>query len=85
MRKKEIAVITCAAWVIIVSLYMLLAQQFNLEIFCVLGFIGIFAVIALMEPRYVQPGYQRKKWYLIAAWIVIFGAIVTNNVMQTLL
>jgi hypothetical protein len=46
--------------------------------------LGIFFIIELIEPRYVKYNYMRYKWYLITAWIVIFGLIVINKLMNIL-
>lgn len=84
MRKQQIAIIALALWFTLVSVVMLLTQRVDLEIFFVLCLIGFFVVIQLLEPAYVQPGYQKYLRYLIAAGIVIFGAIVAHKVMEIL-
>jgi hypothetical protein len=82
MRKKQIAVIALALWLSIVSFFMLLAQQFDLELLFVLWLIGILVIVELIKPTYVQPGYLRYIRYLIAAGIVIFGAIIAQKVIE---
>jgi uncharacterized membrane protein YccC len=82
MRKQQIAIIILALWLTIVSIFMLLYQQFDFEIFFVLGFIGILVIVTIIEPNYVQPTYLKYIWYVIAVGILIFGAIIAHKVMQ---
>jgi len=82
MRKKQIASIALAVWLTIVSVFMLLAQRFDLEKFFVLYLLAIFVIVELMEPKYVQPGCLRYKGYLLIAGIEIFGAIVALEVIS---
>ena len=84
MRKQQIAIIALALWFTLVSVVMLLTQRVDLEIFFILCLIGFFVMIQLLEPAYVQPGYQKYLRYLIAGGIVIFGAIVAHKVMEIL-
>jgi hypothetical protein len=82
MKKQQIAIITIAFWLSIVSVFMLLAQQVDIEIFFVLFLIGVLVIVYLIEPSYVQPGYIRYIWYLITACIVIFSAIIAQKVLE---
>ena len=84
MRKKQMAAIALALWLTIVSVFMLLMQRFDLQIFFVLYLIAICVIVDLMEPQYVQPGCLRYKGYLLAAGIEIFGAIFVLQVMVLL-
>ncbi len=84
MRKQQIAIIAFALWLTIVSLCMLLIQQFDLELFFVLCLLGIFVIVQLMQSNYVQPGYQRYIRYLTAAGIVMFSILVAQKVIEIL-
>jgi hypothetical protein len=84
MRKKQIAILFFALWLIIISCFMLLAGRFELALFFVLGFIGFLLIVELIEPRYVKPTYLRYLRYLTAAGIVIFAAIVVQKLMEIL-
>lgn len=84
MRKQEIAIIALALWFTIVSLFMLLSQTIDLQIFFVISLIGFLIIVELITTKYIQPGYLRYLRYLIAAAIVIFGVIVTQKVMDIL-
>jgi hypothetical protein len=84
MRKQEIAIITLALWLITIFAFMLLFQEINLEIFSVLGLIGLLVIVLFMEPKYVLPDYLRYIWYLIGGGIVIFAAILVLKVLEVL-
>jgi hypothetical protein len=84
MRKQQIALIALALWLSLVSGIMILMQGIDLEIFFVIGLIGILVIIQLMKQKFVQPSYQRYIRYFIAAGIVIFGLIVAHKVMEIL-
>jgi hypothetical protein len=84
MRKQQIAIIALALWLSIVSVFMLLAQRVDLEIFFVLSLIGMLVIVQLMQSYYVQPGYLQYIRYLIAAGIVMFGVIVALKVLDIL-
>jgi hypothetical protein len=84
MRKKNLAAIVIAAWLIIISIFMLLAWRIDVEIFFVLWLIGILVVVELMDTRFSLPPYLRYIKYLIAAGIVLFGGIVTLKVLEIL-
>ena len=81
MRKKNIPAIVLTLWLVIVSVFMLIAQRFDLELLFVLWLIGILVIVDLIEPTYVLPDYLR---YLIAAGIIIVGVIAAQKVMQFL-
>ena len=82
MRKEQIAIIALAVWLTLIAFFMVLAQSVNLEIFFVLSFIGFLIIVELTGPKYVQPRSLRYIWYLLAAGIGIFGAIVVLKVME---
>jgi len=84
MRKKQIAAIVFALWLLIIAIYMLRVHLFDLEIFFVTGFIGFLVILELLEPRYVQPGCLRYKNYFLAAGTVIFLGIVSQVVTNLL-
>ena len=84
MRKEQIVIITLAVWLMLISLFMILAQSVNFEIFFVLSLIGFLIIVELITPQYIRPGYLRYFKYLLAVGIVIFGAIVIVKVMGIL-
>jgi hypothetical protein len=84
MRKEEIAIITLALWLTLISVFMLLAQSVDFEIFFVLSLISSVIIVEIIAPKYIQPGYLRYIQYVLAAGIVIFGMIVTQKVLEIL-
>jgi len=84
MRKQQIAIIALAMWLTLIAVFMLLMQRIDLEIFFILGLVGVLVVMQILEPSFVQPGYLKYIRYLIAAGIVIFGAIVVLKVIEIL-
>jgi len=84
MRKEQIGIIALVIWLILISMFMLLTQGVNLEIFFVLSLIGFLIIVEFIAPEYIQPSYLRYIKYLLAVGIVIFGAIVTLKVMEIL-
>ena len=84
MRKQHIAIIAFAVWLTLLSLFMLLAQSFNFEIFFVLSLIGFLIIVELIASKYIQPGYMQYIRYILAASIVIFGVIVVQKVLEIL-
>jgi hypothetical protein len=84
MKKKDLAAIVISAWLVIISIFMLLAYRIDSEIFFVLWLIGILVVVELMDTRFSLPPYLRYIKYLIAAGIVLFGGIVTYKILEIL-
>jgi hypothetical protein len=84
MKKQQIAILTLSVWLILVSVYMLLSNVFDLQLFFVLCLIGVLVIMQLIEPKYVRPGYLKYIRYLIVVGILIFGAIVVVKVMEIL-
>ena len=84
MRKEQIAIIALAVWLSLISVFMLLSQSFNLEIFFVLSLIGFLIIVELIAPKYIQTGYVRYIQYVLAGAIVIFGLIFVQKVLEIL-
>ncbi len=84
MLKKRIAVLALVIWMILIIAFMVLAQTLDLEIFFVLWLIGILIIIELVSDASSVPGYLRYMRYVIAAGVIIFGAIVALKVLEIL-
>lgn len=84
MKKKVFAAIALTIWLIIICIFMLLAAHIDLEIFFVLWLIGLLVIVELMDTKYSLPPYLKYLKYLIAAGIVLFGAIVVTKVLEIL-
>jgi hypothetical protein len=81
IRKKQITVLILCIWLLIITIFMMAAQRFDLEIFYVLWLIGILIIVELTETRYFQTPYLKKIKIIIAVGIVIFGYIVVEKVL----
>ena len=79
-----IAAVALSSWLMLISLFMLFAERFDLLLFFILGFIGFLVIVELMEPKYVKPTYIRYIRILIVVGIVLCGAIVTQKVLDML-
>jgi len=84
MRKEQIAIIALAVWLTVITVFMLVAQSVDLEIFFILSLIGFFIIVKLITPKYVRPGYLRYIQYILAAGILLFVVIIALKVMQIL-
>jgi hypothetical protein len=84
MRKQQLAIIALALWLFIITLYMLLSNRFDLELFFILCFVGVLVIMQFIEPNYVKPKYLQYIRYLIIVGIAIFGVIVARKVMEIL-
>ena len=84
MKKKVLAAIALAVWLVIISIFSLLAYRVDLEIFFVLWLIGLLVIVELIDTRFSLPSYLRYIKYLVAAGNVVFGVIVTQKVLEIL-
>jgi hypothetical protein len=85
MRKEQVAIIVLSGLLILITFFMLLAHSIDIGIFFVLSLIGFLIILELLiTPKYIQPGYLRYIKYFLAAGIVIFGVILAQKVMETL-
>jgi len=83
-QKKRLAIAAMILWLLLVIFFMILAQNLDLEIFFVLWLIGLMIIVELIDPAFVQPTYIKYLKYLVAAGVVVFGAIVAQKVMEIL-
>nr|WP_321352381.1 hypothetical protein [uncultured Methanoregula sp.] len=84
MKKKNLAITIITIWLIVISLFMVLAYRIDLEIFFVLWLIGLLVIVELADTRFSLPPYLRYIKYVVAAGIVVFGIIVVRKVMEIL-
>jgi len=84
VNKKYYGILALCIWLVIVSVFMLLARVVNLEIFFVLWLISILVIIELIDARYGKPRYLKYLTIMIAAGIVLFAIIVIQKVMVIL-
>ena len=84
MKKKNLAIIVIAIWLVILSIFMLLASRVDLEIFFVLWLIGLLVIVELMDTRFSLPPHMMYIKYVVAAGILLFGGIVAGKVLEIL-
>ncbi|MDD5141918.1 hypothetical protein [Methanoregula sp.] len=84
MKKKDLAIIAVTVWLVVITIFMLLAARIDLEIFFVLWLIGLLVIVELMDTRFSLPPYMRYLKYVVAAGILLFGCIVAMKVMEIL-
>lgn len=81
---KQISVVLLITWLLIVIFFMILARSISIEIFFVLWLIGLFVIVELIGPSFVQPSYLRYLKFLIAAGVMIFAVIIVQKVGEIL-
>jgi hypothetical protein len=84
MIKEEIAIIALAAWLTLISIFMLLTKSVSLEIFFVLSLIGFLIIVELITPKYIRPGYLRYIQDILTIGIAIFVVVVAKIVIEIL-
>ncbi|HPS23890.1 MAG TPA: hypothetical protein PLM60_10865 [Methanoregulaceae archaeon] len=84
MKKKILAIISIAIWLITICFFMLLANRIDLEIFFVLWLIGLLVIVELIDTRFSLPPRMRYLKYVVAAGIILFGGIVAGKVLEIL-
>jgi hypothetical protein len=83
-QKKQLAIAALVIWLLLVIFFMILARNLSLEIFFVLWLIGLLVIVELVSPAFVRPSYLRYLRYVIAAGVIVFGAIVAQKVLEIL-
>ncbi len=63
---------------------MILASQFNMEIFFVLWLIGLLIMTEMIDSRFLQTRYLKKIKYIIAISVGVFGFIVVEKILAIL-
>ncbi len=84
IKKKQLAAGGLIVWLLIVTFFMILAGNLDLEIFFVLWLIGILIVVELIDPAFSRPSYLHYLRYAIATGVILFGAIVAHKVLEIL-
>ena len=84
MMKKHLAISALAAWVVLVTGFMILARTMDLEIFFVLWLIGILIIVELVSDQMATPRYLGVLKLVIASGVILFGVIVARKIMEIL-
>ena len=83
-RKMRLSSMVFTTWLMVIIVFMLFRQTFDLDIFFVLAVIGLFVVVVMIDTSSVQPMYMRRMKYVVATAILIFGYIVANRIVEIL-
>jgi hypothetical protein len=81
-EKKQIMIAVLIIWLLLVIFLMIVAQDISLEIFFVLWMIGLFVIVELIGPSFVQPSYLRYLKFLVAVSVMIFAVIIAQKLME---
>jgi len=84
MKKEILAISIIALWLIILCIFMLLANRIDLEIFFVLWLIGLLVIVELIDTHFSLPPRMKYLKYVVAAGIILFGGIVAGKVLEIL-
>ncbi|KUK69330.1 MAG: Uncharacterized protein XE11_1077 [Methanomicrobiales archaeon 53_19] len=84
IRSKHLAAVAITIWMVIVIFFMILAETPDLEIVFVLTLIGMLVIAELAEPVHIRPRFLGRFRYIIAAGVILFGAIVAQKVLEIL-
>jgi hypothetical protein len=84
VRSKYLAAVAITIWMVIVIFFMILAESPDLEILFVLTLIGMLVIAELADPVHTRPVFLSRFRYIIAAGVILFGAIVTQKVLEIL-
>jgi hypothetical protein len=85
MKKKVPAAVVMTIWLIIISIFMFVTNRIDLSIFFVLWVIGLLVIVELIDTHFSSPPSMRYLKYIIAAGIIIIGAIFSTKVMEFLI
>ena len=84
VRSKHLAAAAISIWMVIVIFFMILAESPDLEILFVLTLIGMLVIAELADPVHIRPQFLGRFRYIIAAGVLLFGAIVAHKVLEIL-
>jgi len=82
--KKYYATAVLAAWLIVVTFFMVFNRTLDLEVFFVLSLIGLLVIAVLIDGAFSRPRYMRHLNYLIVAGVALFAYIVVQKVLEIL-
>jgi len=80
--KKYYATAVLAAWLIVVTFFMVFNRTLDLEVFFVLSLIGLLVVAVLIDGAFSRPRYMRYLGYVIAVGVALFAYIVVEKILE---
>ena len=84
MKKKQIIYGALASWLILIFTFMILIGNVDIEVFFVLGFIGLLIAMNSIEKKFAQPEYMKYFWYLTVIGIGIISVIAIQKTLKYL-
>ena len=80
-RTIRLASMVFTTWLLVIIAVMLFRQAFDLEIFYVLGFIGLLVIVTMIDASTVPPRDLRSMKLAVVIAFLIFIAIVANRIV----
>ena len=72
------------AWLLVTILVLAVLDALELELFFVIGLIGVLIVTELTAPVNVTPRWRKRLRWVIAVGLLIFGYIVVMRIIEIL-
>ena len=85
MKDKQTAFIGLSIWLVFVFSIMVLTRIVDIEIFFVVGYLGLLVTMKLMTKRFVQPSYVQYFSDLIIIGIAVFAVITVQKTIGNIL
>jgi hypothetical protein len=84
LRNRQTALFIILFWLVSIIFFMILSTYFDLELYFGLSFLGILIMIEMLDTVFVKPRYILYLRYVVAAGVIIFGAIVARKILEIL-
>lgn len=82
MRKRNVASITLAVWMLAVSGLMSMLHAPDLRLFIATALVGFFIVVYIFYPVFSKPGYIRNLHRMAAICTVLFGLVIVLRILE---
>lgn len=83
-RRRRRFVHGLVAWQLGTILLLAALDALSIELMFVLSLIGLLVVIELSAPVNVTPAWRARLTWLVAAGLIVFGAIVVRRILEIL-
>ncbi len=82
MRKRNVASITLAVWMLTVSGLMSMLHIPDLKMFMATILVGFFIIVYIFHPVFSKPGYIRNIHRMTAVCMVLFGLVIVLRILE---
>jgi NADH:ubiquinone oxidoreductase subunit 6 (subunit J) len=82
MRKRNVASITLAVWMLTLSGLMSMCHIPDLRLFMATVLVGFFIVVYTFHPMFSKPGYIRNVHRMAAVCTVLFGLVIVLRILE---